>query len=267
VRRREGRQAAFDGGRRLRVVPLPGVFQPRSDTWLLIDAMLRQPLRPRARALDVCTGSGAVAVAAALRGASVTAVDVSRRALLSVRVNAMVNGARVRVRRGDLFAPVRGERFDLIVANPPYLPADDDAPPARGAARAWDAGRDGRSVLDPLCEAGAAHLMPGGAILVVHSSVSDVDMTMRSLRATGLRVDVVAEHEGPLGPLLSARRDWLCEAGLLQQHAASERVAIVRGVLPADESKRGEETAGRDQAAANASRKSVTAGRSHAASR
>jgi SAM-dependent methyltransferase len=89
---------------------------------MLIDAVRRQPLAPGARVVDLCTGSGAVAVAAALRGASVTAVDVSRRALLSAQLNAMINGVRVRTRRGNLLDAVRGERFDLIVANPPYLP-------------------------------------------------------------------------------------------------------------------------------------------------
>jgi release factor glutamine methyltransferase len=201
---------------------------------MLIDAVRRESLRPGTRVLDLCTGSGAIAVAAALRGASVTAVDVSRRALLSVRLNARLNGVRVRARRGDLFDAVRGERFDLIVANPPYLPAEDDALPARGRARAWDAGRDGRALLDPLCAAAAAHLQPGGAILIVHSSVCGFDMTMRSLQATSLSVDVVAEHNGPLGPLLRERRDRLCDAGLLEPGAASERVAIIRG-MRADE--------------------------------
>ena len=215
---------------RVRLLHVPGVFAPRPDTWMLIDAVRRESLRPGTRVLDLCTGSGAVAVAAALRGASVTAVDVSRRALLSVRLNARLNGVHVRARRGDLFDAVPGERFDLIVANPPYLPAEDDALPVRGPARAWDAGRDGRAVLDPLCAAAAVHLQPGGAILIVHSSVSDLDMTMRSLQATSLSVDLVAEHDGPLGPLLRARRERLVDAGLLDRGAASERVAIVRGV-------------------------------------
>lgn len=218
----------------MRVLAVPGVFQPRSDTWMLIAAVGRQPLPPGARVVDLCTGSGAVAVAAALRGASVTAVDISRRALLSVQLNALINGVRVRTRRGNLFDAVRGERFDLIVANPPYLPADDDALPTRGPERAWDAGRDGRGVLDPLCAMAVAHLQPGGTILVVHSCVSDLGLTMRSLRSTGLTVDVVAEHEGPLGPLVYQRRDRLCDAGLLPSGATWERVAIIRGVLSDD---------------------------------
>ena len=224
----------------LRVLPIPGVFQPRSDTWMLIDAVRSQDLVPGARVLDLCTGSGAIAVAAAMCGAAVTAVDVSRRAQLSARVNAIANGVRVRAVRGDLFDAVRGERFDLIVSNPPYLPAADDALPQRGETRAWDAGRDGRALLDPLCEQAAEHLTPGGAILIIHSSVSDLDATMRALRASGLTVDILFEHEGAFGPLVRERLDRLCDAGLVKHGAGTERVAIIRGVaLPSATTKVG----------------------------
>ena len=218
-----------EGPAKLRLLPIPGVFQPRSDTWMLIDAIRRHGLSPGARVLDLCTGSGAVAVAAALCGASVTAVDVSRRARLSAHLNARANNVRVRALRGDLFAPVRGERFDLIVANPPYLPAADDALPRRGTARAWDAGRDGRALLDPLCAAAAKHLRPGGTVLIIHSALSDLDATIRALRATGLAVDVPFEHEGALGPLVRARAERLIASRLLEPGRQTERVAIVRG--------------------------------------
>src|SRR5512133_1525244 len=117
----------------MRIARLPGVFRPRSDTWLLA-AVLRGQERLRGGAvLDVCTGSGALAIIAALAGArSVTAVDVSRRAVVTARLNARLNGARVEALCGDLLSAVPGRRFDVIVANPPYLPADGDAPPARG---------------------------------------------------------------------------------------------------------------------------------------
>ncbi len=210
---------------------------------MLIDAVRRQTLPADARVLDLCTGSGAVAVAAALRGASVTAVDVSRRALLSVGLNARLNGVRVRARHGNLFGAVPGERSISSSPTRPICPARTTRFPTRGPARAWDAGRDGRALLDPLCAAAAAHLQPGGTILIVHSSVCDLDLTMRSLQATGLRVDVAAEHHGPLGPLLHQRRDQLCDAGLLEPGGATERVAIIRGV------RAGEATAVREAAA------------------
>ena len=112
--------------------------------------------------LDLCSGSGALAVhAAALSGREVTAVDVSRRAVLTMRLNALLNRVRVRALRGDLFGAVAGERFDAIVSNPPYVPAPTDELPARGPARAWDAGRDGRALLDRICERAARAPAPG----------------------------------------------------------------------------------------------------------
>src|ERR671914_1178960 len=132
----------------MRVARLPGVFRPRSDTWLLAAAMRRRPQLRGGAVLDVCTGSGAIAVAAALAGArTVTAVDVSRRAVLTARLNARLNGVAVEALRGDLLAAVPGRRFDVIVSNPPYLPSDADALPARGRARHTEAGGAGRLLL------------------------------------------------------------------------------------------------------------------------
>src|SRR5690348_8730906 len=155
----------------MRLVIPPGVFRPISDTWLLAAALERERLGPGARVLDLCSGSGAVAVHAALearRGRAVarrsaaacdvTAVDVSRRAIATIRLNAALNHVRVRARRGDLFEAVAGERFDAIVSNPPYVPAATDDLPTRGLARAWDAGRDGRALLDRICAAAPHHL-------------------------------------------------------------------------------------------------------------
>jgi release factor glutamine methyltransferase len=181
-----------------------------------------------ARVLDVCTGSGLLAVSAALDGAHATAVDVSRRAVLCAALNARLNGVRIRALRGDLLAPVVGERFDVIVSNPPYLPADDDELPTRGPERAWDAGRDGRAILDRLCDESPAHLAPGGVLLVVHSSLSDTEKTIAALNANGLRTDIVARHRGALGPLLRARAPELEARGLLAVGEREEDVVIVR---------------------------------------
>jgi release factor glutamine methyltransferase len=216
----------------MRIITVPGVFQPRSDTWMLVRAVGERTLPHGARVLDLCTGSGAIGVAAALRGAAVTTVDVSRRALLSAWLNARANGVRVRTRRGDLFAAVGGERFDLIVANPPYLPAADDGLPTAGPTRAWDAGRDGRALLDPICAAAVDHLRPGGELLVLHSSVCGIARTQAALTARGLEAEVVFRHRGPLGPLLRERADLLWASGRLPDGCLEEEIVIVRGRRP-----------------------------------
>jgi release factor glutamine methyltransferase len=218
----------------VRLVIPPGVFRPISDTWLLADALDREPLAPGARVLDLCSGSGALAIRAALGGGgrAVTAVDVSRRAVLAIRFNAALNGVRVRVLRGDLFGPLGDERFDAIVANPPYVPAPGD-PPEHGLARAWEAGRDGRALLRRICAEAPGHLRPGGVLLVVHSSLLGFDQTAAALLAAGLEVDVVAHERGPLGPLMAARRAHLEAAGMLRPGQSEEVVLVVRGRNPA----------------------------------
>jgi release factor glutamine methyltransferase len=221
----------------VRLVTLPGVFRPISDTWLLADALDAEPLPPDARVLDLCSGSGALAIRAARRAESrgaearpqITAVDVSRRALATIRLNALLNGVEVRAVRGDLFDAVDGERFDAIVCNPPYVPAPSDELPTRGPERAWDAGRDGRALLDRVCERAPAHLRPGGVLLVVHSSLLGYDRTAELLAAGGLEVDLAARERGPLGPLMNGRRGHLEAEGLLEPGQDHEDVLVVRG--------------------------------------
>jgi len=114
-------------GRRFRVAP--EVLIPRPETELLVDLALgRMPAGQCVNLLDLGTGSGCVALTLALErpSARVIAVDASAAALAVARDNADVLGARnVELRLGDWFEPVAGERFDLILANPPYVAAED----------------------------------------------------------------------------------------------------------------------------------------------
>jgi release factor glutamine methyltransferase len=191
------------------------------------------PADRRASVLEVCTGSGAVALEAAGAGADVTAVDVSRRSVATVKLNARLRGLRVRVLRGSLFEPVAGRRFDLIATNPPYVPAPEDTLPTRGPERAWDAGRNGRALIDPICDAAPDHLTPGAAILIIHSSLCGTEATVERLAAGGLEVDVPFRERGPLGPLMLARVDQLEASGALQPGVREEEIVIVRGRKPA----------------------------------
>jgi release factor glutamine methyltransferase len=186
-----------------------------------------------ASVLELCTGSGAVALEAARAGATVTAVDVSRRSVATVRLNARVRGLRVRALRGSLFEPVRGERFDLIATNPPYVPAAADTLPTRGRSRAWDAGRDGRALIDPICDRAAGHLVPGGSILIIQSSLCGTEETVERLSRSGLEADVPVRSRGPLGPLMRARVEQLEASGTLASGEREEELVIVRGRRPA----------------------------------
>jgi release factor glutamine methyltransferase len=211
---------------------LPGVYPPQDDTALLAEVLSDEPCRPGVQVLDVGTGSGALALAAARRGADVTAVDVSWRAVWTARLNAWLTRLPVRARHGDLFAPVRGRSFDVILANPPYVPAPDVRRGPRGRSRAWDAGRDGRALLDRICRDAPALLRPGGVLLVVHSALSGPGRTLDLLCAAGLGTAVVRRRSIGFGPVLRARQDWLRERSLLGGADDKEELVVIRAERP-----------------------------------
>jgi release factor glutamine methyltransferase len=181
---------------------------------MLAQLVAESGLATGADVLDVFTGSGALALAAAASGArAVTAVDLSRRALLTVRLNARRNHLRVRTLRGDLFAPVEAESFDLIVANPPYYPGAETLP-ERGLARAWEGGPDGRLLVDRLCREAPAHLRAGGRLLMVHNTMIGERESLEALEAGGLQTQVLLRHRGPYGSVGKAAAALLRERGI-----------------------------------------------------
>lgn len=153
----------------------PDVLIPRPETELLVDATLERlpPGRP-ATLLDLGTGSGCIAVSLALARpeCAVTAVDASPAALAVARDNAKRLGARVAFVESDWYAAVAGQRFDFIVANPPYVAEADphlsqgDLP--REPRQALAAGPDGLDALRAIAAGAVAHLAPGGWLLVEH---------------------------------------------------------------------------------------------------
>ena len=215
-----------------------GVYPPQQDSQLLIDSLRNTGLARGRRVLDVCTGSGVVAIAASECGAaSVVAFDTCPRAVSCSRGNAVYAGADVDVREGSWSSALDYAPFDLIVSNPPYVPtppAGDSnvIPLTAGPSRAWDAGVDGRLVLDPLCESAAGLLDAGGSLLLVHSALSGVDKSLESLRSTGLRAEVIAVQKIPFGPVLSARVGWLEVTGQIERGCRTEELVVIRADKP-----------------------------------
>jgi release factor glutamine methyltransferase len=148
------------------------VLIPRPETEHLVEKALELAGRVVSpRILDVGTGSGAIAVALAhkLPCAQIAAIDISSRALAVAEENAKRNGVAVRFLLGDLLAPVAGERFEIIVSNPPYVPTTDRDTLSVEVreyepALALFAGDDGLDVYRRLIPAAFDALTPGGFV-------------------------------------------------------------------------------------------------------
>lgn len=180
-RRAAGEPVAYLTGRRefwsLELAVTPDVLVPRPETELLVERALALGGSGELRVADLGTGSGAIAIALACERPAwhVTATDVSPRALAVARANAArLAPGRVGFREGGWFAPLGGERFDLIVSNPPYVAADDpalaDAALAHEPRDALTPGGDGLAALLAIVRGAPAHLVPGGWLLLEHGA-------------------------------------------------------------------------------------------------
>jgi release factor glutamine methyltransferase len=182
------------------------VLVPRPDSETLVEVALERTRgrSMRGQALDLCTGSGCIAVAFARQRPtwSVTASDVSEEALAVARDNAHRTGAirNVRLVAGSLFAPVSGLRFDLVTANPPYIPAGDiaglpvdvrDFEPRL----ALDGGADGLDLVRDIVRQAPAHLTPGG-LLALEIAFDQGPRTAELLRGRGFQEVAIAKDLG-----------------------------------------------------------------------
>jgi release factor glutamine methyltransferase len=147
----------------------PAVLIPRPETELLVDLALE---RNPGQVLDLGTGSGAVALAIKHERPSckVIAVDADLSALNVARRNAARLNLEIDLRHGRWFGPVAGERFDLIVSNPPYVAVGDPHLPSlrHEPQSALLAGADGLDCIRDISRNAKAHLAPGGWLLLEH---------------------------------------------------------------------------------------------------
>ncbi|MCM2577177.1 HemK2/MTQ2 family protein methyltransferase [Streptomyces meridianus] len=213
----------------MKLIRPPGVYAPQGDSRLLLDVLLAAAIPAGARMLDVCTGTGVLAIAGARLGAGeVHAVDISLRAAFAAGVNARMRGLPITVRRGDYLTCAAGRRFDVVTANPPYVPCPETGRRRRRSARAWDAGEDGRVHLDRLCAAAPGLLAPDGVLLMVHSALCGPDLTLERMRRSGLKATVVARRRQAFGPVLHSRAAWLEDRGLIAPGQREEELVIIR---------------------------------------
>jgi len=180
------------------------VIVPRSHIAELLPSLRRRPVK---RVLDLCTGSGCLAILAARAypAAHVEAVDLSPAALAVARKNVARHrlGRRIRLQRSDLFQALRGERYDLVLTNPPYVSADAMAqlpPEYRHEPRlALAGGSDGLDLVARILAEARAHLQPEGLLAC---EIGDGKAAVQR-RFRGLQL------EWPQVEVFTARRDAL----------------------------------------------------------
>lgn len=201
----DGLPVAYLVGRRgfwtLDLAVTPDTLIPRPETELLVElALSRIPQGAASRIADLGTGSGAIALAIAVERpqCSVVATDASEAALRVAHGNASDNGiANVQFRRGSWFAPLAGERFGLIVSNPPYIAACDPhlaegdlrfEPPA-----ALSSGSDGLDDIREIVSGAEGFLADGGWLLLEHGL--DQGAAIRELFEAAGFVEIATERD------------------------------------------------------------------------
>jgi release factor glutamine methyltransferase len=170
-------------------VALPDVFNPAlffSSKYLA--KQLPKYISADTSVLDMGTGSGVCAVIAARYTKTVTAIDVNPEAVRCARINALLNQVedRIRICEGDLFSSVRGERFDVILFNPPYFRGE----PQDNQDKAWRS----NDVIERFSGELRDYLNPGGYGLVILSTNGDLDSFLSTFQSDGLKIESIANR-------------------------------------------------------------------------
>lgn len=173
---------------------LESVYEPAEDSFLLAESLV---IKKSDLVLDVGTGCGLLAVLAAKVAKKVVATDVNSIAVRCALQNAVLNNVadKMDIRQGELFEPIKkDERFDIILFNAPYLPSEEWEEQEL-ASQAWAGGETGREVIDRFIREASAYLRENGRILLVQSTLSDVEQSFQMFAELDLDAKVVSEKK------------------------------------------------------------------------
>lgn len=172
------------------------VYEPAEDSFLFAENLA---VKKGDFVLDMGTGCGILGITAAKKAARVVAVDINPHAVQCAKENAKLNGSANKMFfvQGDLFTPIKTEeKFDLILFNSPYLPSEPSEDNS-WLGRAWAGGVVGRHVIDRFICKASRYLKENGCVLLMQSTLSDVDKTLLGFEEKSLRTSIVVKRALP----------------------------------------------------------------------
>ena len=160
----------------VKIKEFKNVYPPKEDSFLILKAVKYA----RGRVLDLCTGSGIIAINAALKADEVIAVDINPYAVKAAKRNASLNKVKnIKFIVSDLFSKLKREKFDVIYANPPYLPGESKKD---WMDYALNGGKEGSEITIKIIDGLKNHLKKDGMAFIILSSAYDVHKVYKEIK-------------------------------------------------------------------------------------
>lgn len=172
------------------------VYEPSEDTFLFAENL---DVKAGDNVIEVGSGCGILSILAAKKASNVLAIDINPYAIRCAKENAILNKIdnKISFIQSDLFSFMKNDaKFDSILFNAPYLPSEGDET-SSWIGRAWAGGKTGRQVIDRFIPETPKHLNPKGRILLLQSSLTDIEATFQKFKDCNLKPKIKAERALP----------------------------------------------------------------------